>query len=231
MVLEVKQPAPAPGDAIWTSGSSLVRLRATGGALGNLGDVVVLMPWLRQAAAQRAASTMLARAGAAATLLALQDDLGAGPVALLNQATQLLGPQVEFIAYVAEDAFPGRYWLRIALAEMARHPEAGLLAFNDGKWFGQLAGFGLVRRRWLAPLYGGLLFHPGYERHYGDTELTIVALQQRALAYQPHAVLVEVDAEKDAKSVHEPDRRRFASRALGGFDGRVIDSELTKRFA
>jgi hypothetical protein len=216
---------------VWSSGSRLAEMKAAGRGLQGLGSVVVLMPWLRRRAAQQAAKTMLARAGAAATLLALQDDLGTGPVALLNQATQLLGPHVEFIAYVAEDAFPGRYWLRFALAEMARHPEAGLLAFNDGKWFGQLAGFGLVRRRWLAPLYGGLLFHPGYERHYGDTELTIVALQQRALAYHPHAVLVEVDAMKDARPVHEPDRRRFASRALGGFGGRVIDTELTKRFA
>ena len=216
---------------IWSSGSRLAEMNAAGRGPQGLGSVVVLMPWLKHRAAQQAAKTMLARAGAAATILALQDDMGTGPVTLLNQATQLLGPHVEFIVYVAEDAFPGRYWLRIALAEMARHPDAGLLAFNDGKWFGQLAGFGLVRRRWLAPLYGGLLFHPGYERHYGDTELTIVALQQRALAYHPHAVLVEVDPGKDARPVHEPDRRCFASRAQGGFDGRVIDTELTKRFS
>jgi hypothetical protein len=216
---------------IWSSGSGLAEMKAAGRSLQGLGPVVLLMPWLRRRAAQQAAKTMIARAGAPATVLALHDDLGTGPVALLNEATRLLEPQVEFLAYVAQDAFPGRYWLRFALVELARHPNAGLLAFNDGKWFGQLAGFGLVRRQWLAPLYGGLLFHPGYERHYGDTELTVVALQQNALAYHPHAMLMEVDAGKDARPVHEPDRQRFAQRASSGFDGLVIDPELARRFA
>jgi hypothetical protein len=206
-------------------------MKAAGHTLGDLGSVVVLLPWLHRQAAQQAAQTMLGRAGADATVLALHDDLSVGLVTLLNQAVQLLEPQAEFLVYAAEDAFAGRGWLHVALMELDRHPEAGLLAFNDGKWFGQLAAFGLVRRRWLAPLYEGLLFHPGYTRHFGDTELTVIALQQRALAYHPHALLVEVDHGKDGRPVHDADRRLFAQRAAGGFEGRVTDAALLGRFA
>ena len=125
----------------------------------------------------------------------------------------------------------GRYWLRYALHALAQQPGAGLLAFNDGKWFGQLAAFGLVRRRWLDPIYGGTLFHPGYSQHYGDTELTLIARQQQALAYHPHALLVEVDHAKDRRSVNPLDHDLFQRRAAAGFDQRVTDPALRSRFA
>ena len=61
---------------IWSSGSRLAEMNAAGRGPQGLGSVVVLMPWLKHRAAQQAAKTMLARAGAAATILALQDALG-----------------------------------------------------------------------------------------------------------------------------------------------------------
>lgn len=190
--------------------------------------VVAVMPWLRHAAAQQAAQLMVSRAGAPLQVLAVQDDLGAGPMAIWNAALPLT--RGEYFIYCAEDAFAGRYWLRFALQAMSAQPNAGLLAFNDGKWFGQLAAFGMARRGWLHTVYGGSLFHPGYARHYGDTELTLIARQQQVLAYHPHALLVEVDHGKDGRSVDASDRTLFRQRAAQGFDGRVSDTRLLTGF-
>ncbi|MCL1940204.1 MAG: hypothetical protein FWG04_06035 [Desulfovibrionaceae bacterium] len=53
---------------------------------------------------------------------------------------------------------------------------AGLLAFNDGCFFGSLAAFGLVDRQWTDSFYGGkTLFYPHYKKTYCDTELTDIA--------------------------------------------------------
>lgn len=210
----------------WSSASAL-RAVAEGGCVLDA-PVIAVLPWVRREAAQRAARLMIARAGVALQVLAVQDDAGVGPVAIWNLA--LRRTRGAFFLYVAEDAFAGRLWLRFALQALQAKPQAGLVAFNDGKWFGQLAGFGLVRRSWLLPLYGGDLFFPGYARHYGDTELTLVARQQDALAYHPHAVLVEVDDEKDGKPVDEADRALFRQRAAQGFDGRVVDKGLLASF-
>lgn len=185
------------------------------------GMVVAVMPWNDAVAAQRAAALMVARAGAPLQVLAVHDDLGAGPVAVWNQALQWLPHP--WLLYCAQDAFAGRLWLRFALQALQRKPEARLLAFNDGKWFGELAAFGLVQRQWLDTLYGGALFHPGYAQHYGDTELTLIARQQQVLAYHPHALLVEVDHGKDEKPVNSADRALFRRRAAEGFDQRVTD--------
>jgi len=187
-------------------------------------EVLAVMPFLKRAAARRAAELMVARAGAPLLVLAVHDDLGSGPIAIWNLAIACsLSP---LFLYCAEHAFAGRYWLRFALQTMRKKPEPGLLAFNDGKWFGQLAAFGLVRRSWLAPLYGGRLFHAGYAQHYGDTELTLIARQQQALAYHPHALLIEVDHAKDGRAVNALDHGLFLRRAAAGFDNQVTDPAL-----
>jgi hypothetical protein len=204
--------------------ATLSQLRSRPGACLADGQVVAVMPWLKRAAAKRAADLMVARAGAPLQVLAVHDDLRAGPVAVWNGAMGCV--HSELLVYCAEDAFAGRYWLRYALQALAQHSGAGLLAFNDGKWFGQLAAFGLVRRRWLDPLYGGALFHPGYSQHYGDTELTLIARQQQALAYHPHALLIEVDHAKDGRRVNPLDHALFQRRAATGFDQRVSDPAL-----
>jgi hypothetical protein len=208
------------GGVTWTS---LSRLRAQQRDWAPDAPVVAILPWLRRAAARRAAELMVARAGASLVVLAVQDDVREGPVAVWNCA--LARTRSPFVVYCAEDAFAGRYWLRWALQAM-QPPTAGLLAFNDGKWFGQLAAFGLVRRTWLQPLYGGLLFHPAYAQHYGDTELTLIAREQQALVYQPNALLVEVDHLKDQRAVNAADHALFQSRAATGFDNRVQSAAL-----
>lgn len=219
------------GPIHWTT---LTRLReqAAAGECVLDAPVIAVLPWLRRATAKRAAELMVSRAGAppnALQVLAVQDDVGGGPVEIWN--TAIRHTRGAFVIYCAEDAFAGRYWLRFALEAFQQKPGAGLLAFNDGKWFGQLAAFGLVRRSWLMPLYGGALFHPGYAQHYGDTELTLVAKQQDALAYHPHSLLVEMDHGKDGKPVNAADKALFQLRSATGFDGRVRDSALLGSFS
>lgn len=210
---------------LWTSLSAM-RLGST--ACFAEASVVAILPWVKKAPARRAAELMVARAGAELTVLAVHDDLGAGPMAIWNCAVGLT--RGTFLIYCAEDAFAGRYWLRFALQAMQK-PGAGLLAFNDGKWFGQLAAFGLVRRAWIKTIYGGFLFNPNYAQHYGDTELTLIARQQQVFVYHPHALLVEVDHAKDKRPVNPADHALFQSRVVTGFDNRVHDPALLALFA
>lgn len=210
---------------LWTSMSEL---RADPNACIAEAQVVAILPWLKKASARRAAELMVSRAGVDLTVLAVRDDLGAGPMAIWNLSVNRT--RGTFLIYCAEDAFAGRYWLRFALQAMQK-PGAGLLAFNDGKWFGQLAAFGLVRREWIETVYGGELFNPIYKQHYGDTELTLIARQQQALVYHPHALLVEVDHAKDQRPVNTADHAMFQTRLATGFDNRVQDPALLALFA
>jgi len=214
--------------AVWWAGSSLTSPGANPPEAISC-RVAVLVPWVERSLAERALRAMAWRAGLAATYVAIQDDAAAGPLALLNAA--LAHIDSEAVVYAAQDAFPGRYWLQRASACLGADPRKGLLAFNDGKWFGHLAGFGMVRRRWLQGVYGGSLFHPGYRQHFGDTELSVVALQHGGLAYDPHALLVEVDPDKDSRTVNVQDRALYATRRRTGFDARVSDVALLDRFA
>ena len=209
---------------VWTT---LSKLRSSPSLCVAQASTVAILPWTKKIQARRAAELMLARAGAELLVLAVQDDLAAGPMAVWNCAIHCTSGS--FVIYCAQDAFAGRYWLRLALQAM-QQPQAGLLAFNDGKWFGQLAAFGLVRRQWLEPIYNGHLFNPDYAQHFGDTELTLIARQQKALVYSPHALLIEVDHHKDQRLVNEEDRALFRQRAASGFDNHVYDPALLASF-
>jgi hypothetical protein len=198
---------------------------ATEGAL-------VVMPFTQPAEARRAAQMLSRRAEAPGLILGVYDEAheggqGAGFVALANIAFRV--SESPWFAYVAQDALAGRAWLRLGLAALQRD-EAVLAAFNDGKWQGQLAAFGLARRAWANTLYDGDFFFPGYARHYADVELTVLALQQQGLVYDPNAVLMEVDWEKDGKAVNAEDRALYQMRAKGGFGQRVSNPQLLGRF-
>lgn len=133
------------------------------------------------------------------------------------------------VAYVAQDAFSGRDWLKAGVETIARN-DGGLLAFNDGKWGGALAAFGMVARDWALSNYDGDLFHPSYRRHYADVELTLIAMQQRRLRYSPDALLIEVDWDKDGRSVNIDDRVNFHRRNQTAFDRKVLDPGLRRMF-
>jgi len=196
--------------------------------LGEPSGPLVIMPFTQAEPARRAAAQLAARAGTGGLLLALQDDQSRGFIACANQAFRASAHPL--VAYVAQDAFAGRNWLSRGVQAIGQGG-AALLAFNDGKWSGQLAAFGLVRREWASLLYGGDLFYPGYEAHFADVELTLLALAERRLAYDPNAVLVEVDNDKDKRSVNPHDRRVFAARKANGFGGRVRSPGLLGMFS
>ncbi len=184
----------------------------------DINGPIVVMPFIDAAMARRAAQQLAARAGCKGLLLAVHDDHREGFVSLINGA--FAATQSQSFAYVAQDAFAGRYWLALAHAALSV-PGAGLAALNDGKWSGRMASFGLVRRRWAQSLYDGCLFHPEYHSHYGDTELSLIAQAQGALCYDPNAVLVEVDWRKDQSQINPADKSLFDRRLKSGFDNRL----------
>jgi hypothetical protein len=188
---------------------------------------LVVMPYTERALAERSARQLAARAGAEGLLLAVEDVERQGFIRIANRVFR--DTTSEYFAYVAQDAFAGRQWLARGLAALQQG--GGLLGFNDGKWAGLLAGFGLAARDWAAANYAGDLFWHEYARHYADAELTMLAMSKRRYVYDPNCVLVEVDWDKDGAAVHRADRELYRARAAGGFDGRVSDERLRKLFS
>ena len=200
-------------------------------------SAVMVMPFTDRKMAEQAAGLAASRAGrmptgagpadtdacAQALLLAVHDTQQQGFVATLNQA--FAATQSPLLGYMAQDAFAGRNWLALALQKMQSQTGAALLGFNDGKWQGQLASFGLARRDWISKVYTDAFFFQGYHSHFADAELTLVARQQGVYAYEPQSVLVEVDWQKDQAAVNDADRRLFATRKKTGFGNRVSDAE------
>lgn len=189
---------------------------------------LMVMPCTDVDAAQRAVKLACARAQADGLMVAVLDSERMGFVALANRVFRL--SQSPWFGYLAQDAFAGRDWLALALKAL-QPPTAGLLGFNDGKWHGQLASFGLVSRPWAETVYGGDLFFPGYRSHFADVELTLVARQQGCYVYDPDSVLMEVDWGKDQAAVHADDRSLFKARAMQGYGQRVTDTALLGLFA
>ena len=192
-------------------------------------NILILMPFIHPPVAKKTAETLARRAGMPeATLVCIFDLKREGFVSLVNRAFK--SSESPYVVYLAEDAFPGRDWLKIGLDALIAQ-KAGLLGFNDGKWQGELAAFGLVERAWAQKNYAGDLFYPQYHQHYADTELTLLAKNDKAYAYNPHSMLLEVDWDKDQKPTNAPDKALFQTRVKTGFDKRVHDPQLLGRFA
>lgn len=190
---------------------------------------ILVMPSTDVAQAQRAAQLMASRAAVDdALLLVVLDEDREGFVALANRVYRATCSQC--FGYVAQDAFAGRRWLQLALHTLLQH-DKGLLGFNDGKWAGALAAFGLGQRRWLDSHYGGDLFYPGYAQHYADTELTVLARGNGEYTYNPHAMLVEIDWTKDSKPVNLHDRMLFAQRKLDWLPQRIAQAASLEIFS
>jgi hypothetical protein len=189
-------------------------------AIGRDDRPLVVMPYIDAAAAKRSAVQLARRAGTPVSVACIADDRRRGFIAVANAAFRRTA--APFVAYVAQDAFAGRGWLAHGVRALEAE-QGGLLAFHDGKWAGALAAFGMVRADWARGNYAGDLFHPGYRRHYADTELTVLAMAAGALRHDPLAMLVEVDWDKEASAVSADDRALYVERAAAGFDGRVVN--------
>jgi len=189
---------------------------------------LMVMPCTDIELAKQSGSLACRRAAAKGLLLAIEDTQRQGFVACINQAFAV--SQSEWFGYMAQDAFAGRDWLALAL--QALHKQRGrLLGFNDGKWHGALAAFGMASRAWAMTNYpDNTFFHAGYLRHYADTELTLLARQSKAYVYEPDSVLIEVDWSKDQASVDAADRALFKQRQATGFDSKVQEQALLAMF-
>lgn len=191
-------------------------------------QTLVVLPVIDLEMGKKAATLAASRANADAVVLVVNDSARLGLVHIHNQVFK--HTTCAFYAYLAQDAFVGRDWLALGLSALEQKG-AGLLAFNDGKWQGQLASFGLVRREWVSKLYEGSLFFEGYKSHYADTELTLIARDQGRYAYDPNAVVMEVDWHKDTANTNPDDQSLFRHRAKNGFGERVRSSELRGLFS
>ncbi len=181
-------------------------------------EVICVLPYLDHALAQRLEEVLRVRANQPGRLVLVEDDARLGFMMVANLVYSWT--RSPFFAYLAQDAFPGEGWLGSAVTTL-RQTQAGLLAFNDGRFHGTLAVFGMVRRDWLKTIYPRFLFHPGYTSHFGDTELTAIASLRNMLFFNPAALLVEVDFEKHKKGYNEADAELYRKRAATGFDGLV----------
>jgi len=180
--------------------------------------VVMVLPYIDQAMAERAEAILCRRAEQDGLLVLVDDDERMGFIRVANFV--YLRTRSPLFGYLAQDAFPGMYWLREGVRLLERTGK-GLLAFNEGRFFGTLAAFGLARRAWLARLYRNMLFYPGYHSQYGDTELSAIAYATGQLVFNPNALLIEVDYEKHAKANHAGDDALYKARLATGFDGLI----------
>jgi hypothetical protein len=168
-------------------------------------EIVVILPTINKEKADSTLDQLIMTASMNASFYSILDKERAGFIATANYAFNSI--DAKYYVYVAEDAYGGRDWLKIAYETMER-TGAGLFAFNDGKWHGKLASFGMVRKDWA----GDELLPSVYRSHYADTELTLRAMSEGKFAYDPEAVLIEIDPNKHG--VNPADQALFNQRKV-----------------
>jgi predicted O-linked N-acetylglucosamine transferase (SPINDLY family) len=177
--------------------------------------VIMCMPSIDIEKAHAAAEQMASRAGRSGLSIIIYDDKNRdGFISVTNKIYK--STQSFLFGYVAEDAFAGRNWLKIATDSLFEN-NSKLFAFNDGKWEGKLAGFGLALRGWTEFYNNSNFFYSGYNSHYADTELSIIASCRNELTTNLRSLLIEVDAKKETKSVNIFDQNLFAHRKQNKF--------------
>jgi len=207
---------------LWVESSDLNK------SVVHAAGAVMVMPYIDWDQAVRCADLAVRRANAEGLLLAVHDKDRHGFVAIVNQAFQKTNG--DFFGYMAQDVFAGREWLSLAI-DALQTQKAQFLGFNDGKWQGTLASFGLASRTWAQSNYGGDFFYKDYQRHFADAELTVLALSKGVYAYEPNSVLIEVDWNKENSAVDSKDRSLYNSRSKNGFDKRVVQPKLLNLFS
>jgi hypothetical protein len=189
--------------------------------------VLVVMPTTDEELAGKAAEVMQNRAGYKCDIFIAEDKKKKGYTQTLNDVYKLNKDKYDFMVYTAQDVFVGNNWLANALLEQFK-TQAGLVAFNDGKWDGKLASFGLVSMNWIKDIYDDCIFFDGYKSHYGDTELTQIAKEKADFAYAKDAIMLEIDYKKasgTAFNVNEDDRELYKERI-----GDLVNEELAGEF-
>lgn len=172
--------------------------------------IAVLMPTIDIPKAQETMKRLIDTAGMKAEFVMLYDEHRQGFVAMANHGYQMY-KDYDYFVYLAQDAAPEQDWLKIAYDTMYAS-NAGLLAFNDGKWNGKLASFGMVEKSWVNQFYNNL-FYEGYKSHYCDTELSVLAQAQGKMIYNPNAIVKEDD--KNKHGVNKDDKKLYNRRKKG----------------
>ena len=167
--------------------------------------IAVIMPSIDREKAQKSMVQLRERSGMSddeVDYMIIMDNKRQGFVSAVNDF--VLKTDYKYYVYTAQDAFGGKDWLKIAFDKLEETGK-GLFAFNDGKWAGELAAFGMVRAAWKKPF-----FYSGYKSHYADTELTIQAEKENQLTTDLKSLLIEVDYNKHG--VNLDDKKLFQER-------------------
>lgn len=178
--------------------------------------VAVIMPCIDTQQGLKTADILQRRAGMPCKIVVANDTLRQGFIKTANEVFKRL--DVKYVVYLAQDAFPGRDWLILAYQTLEKTGKS-LLAFNDGKWMGKYATFGMVRSEWVKGLYGNNIFYHEYFTHSADIELSAIAKKTNNYIYNPDSTLIEVDYKKDLNQVGNPqDKSIFIKRRNSGFN-------------
>ncbi|HOG20031.1 MAG TPA: glycosyltransferase, partial [Salinivirgaceae bacterium] len=180
--------------------------------------VMIVMPCIDIKMGFGTAEILHSRAGMDCLVVIAVDTKRQGFIKTLNQVS--LKADVAYVVYLAQDAYPGRNWLKTAYEKLEQQ-QKGLLAFNDGKWNGKIASFGMVRKSWAKELYDNMILYEGYKAHKADNEITVIAKVTQQYIYDPDSSLIEVDYNKDRGGSNPDDDDTFKKRFLSGFDGKV----------
>lgn len=183
-------------------------------------DVCVIMPSIDKEASVKSMTDLQKKAGMEADFMVVVDEKRHGFIRTVNDFVK--SHDYKYYVYLAQDAFGGKNWLKIAYDTLERESKS-LFAFHDGKWFGKMAAFGMVRSSWKAPF-----FNECYKSHFCDVELTLQALSDNQLTTNLESLLVEVDYNKHGVNID--DRKMYASRKRTNFDGTVKDEYLNLWF-
>lgn len=132
-----------------------------------------------------------------------------GWVAMINKTVRN-NPDYDYYLYSCADYLPGKGYLYMALNDAKKGWK--MVAFNDGKWQGRIATVALVEKNWMQKNYHGDMFYKGYKSHFADTELTILAISDKVMIYNPFAVLMEIDYDKEKKEPDVDDMHTFRKR-------------------
>ena len=181
------------------------------------------MPCIDVKVGMDTARLLASRAGMECRIVVANDTIRQGYVSTLNDTAGRVS--AHYVVYLAQDAYPGLDWLCDAHDALEKSGK-GLLGFNDGVYRGRIATFGMVRTDWVKALYDGPIFHPGYNCHGADNELTVIARALDEYVYEPNCTLVEYDPHKEGKPGHKHDAKLFRERFVTGFDGLVSRERL-----
>jgi len=200
-------------ETIITKSSALSKFK-----LSSSYETIIVLPAIDMILANKISEIMEIRTRVDSLLIIVEDDLRIGFIMVANMV--YMKTTSRYFCYVAQDSYPGYFWLDYGLDTMKR-TNAGLLSFNDGRFFGKIAVFGLADRQWLNTIYEKFLFYPKYKSHFADTELSVIAAQTQNLVFNPNALLIEVDYEKHLHGNNPDDDKLYRQRAETGFDGLI----------